>query len=498
MKLPIFKAFHLSLIVIGLLFLSTSAVQAQQIMQDDDQDGMDDTWESNNGLDASDQSDAWLDLDDDAVINLFEFQLGSDPNDGASPVAINANPAGDLDVMIEALTEPTLIRVTSGTYEPDVDYFKGAGIEDAPINVMIQGGWNEDFTVRDTDMHQALFTDTASGRILDFFFSTGSSTVIVDGITFTDGAALFVTTSDSSFAAVSLHNVRATDYLDMGSLVGTINIDTQDSSAIDFNIIRSLTANNEGSVFLTATGTSHIDGNVLHTVLTNNLAKDISSFATGFDVVALDEASIAIDITNSVVWGNHLEILGGDIRAINDVTVDASHSVIGQVSEFPVGNFVAGEMVLDEDPLFADAASGDYHLMPESNLINNGKDVGLPFYGSAPEIGLYEIIESSTSIDDETNLLTEVFTVEPPFPNPFQTSTSFVLQVQQPTSVVVSVYDILGREVRSFPEVSHAKGQFTYAWDGKSNSGSDLPAGIYFVRTHAGDTVHLRRVVLLP
>ncbi|GAA5525482.1 hypothetical protein Maes01_02052 [Microbulbifer aestuariivivens] len=46
---------------------------------DDDNDGMPDVWESQHGLDRLSAADATLDLDGDALSNLEEFQVGTDP-----------------------------------------------------------------------------------------------------------------------------------------------------------------------------------------------------------------------------------------------------------------------------------------------------------------------------------------------------------------------------------------------------------------------------------
>ena len=47
---------------------------------DDDNDGMTDVWEMENGLNSLNASDATLDADNDNHNNLAEFNAGSDPN----------------------------------------------------------------------------------------------------------------------------------------------------------------------------------------------------------------------------------------------------------------------------------------------------------------------------------------------------------------------------------------------------------------------------------
>jgi len=46
----------------------------------------------------------------------------------------------------------------------------------------------------------------------------------------------------------------------------------------------------------------------------------------------------------------------------------------------------------DVNPAFVDYAGGDYHLAPGSPAIDAGIDVGLDYFGLAPDIGMYEVI----------------------------------------------------------------------------------------------------------
>ena len=57
---------------------------------DDDNDGMPDAFETANGFDPTDPSDAELDADGDRFTNLEEFKEGTDPQDPRShpPIAM--------------------------------------------------------------------------------------------------------------------------------------------------------------------------------------------------------------------------------------------------------------------------------------------------------------------------------------------------------------------------------------------------------------------------
>lgn len=58
----------------------------------------------------------------------------------------------------------------------------------------------------------------------------------------------------------------------------------------------------------------------------------------------------------------------------------------------------AGENTLSSDPMFVDAAAGDFTIADTSPAVNNGVDVGLAYNGTAPDMGAYEtsVVQSLT------------------------------------------------------------------------------------------------------
>ncbi len=68
-----------SVIKTGSLYLLQVSLEQGASLIDTDNDGMTDYWETLHGLAMDDPSDALLDLDNDNLTNLLEFQLGSNP-----------------------------------------------------------------------------------------------------------------------------------------------------------------------------------------------------------------------------------------------------------------------------------------------------------------------------------------------------------------------------------------------------------------------------------
>lgn len=56
------------------------------------------------------------------------------------------------------------------------------------------------------------------------------------------------------------------------------------------------------------------------------------------------------------------------------------------------------------DPLFVNAANGDFHLQSNSPCIDQGIDVGLPFHGLAPDLGAYEYVTDDGPPNPPTGL----------------------------------------------------------------------------------------------
>ena len=66
---------------------------------------------------------------------------------------------------------------------------------------------------------------------------------------------------------------------------------------------------------------------------------------------------------------------------------------------------------------------------------------------------------------------------------------------QQP--VDVGLYDMAGRRVRMLASGSQASGQYTVTWDGRSDAGSLLSPGVYFLRARVAGALNTSRVIFI-
>jgi hypothetical protein len=112
------------------------------------------------------------------------------------------------------------------------------------------------------------------------------------------------------------------------------------------------------------------------------------------------------------------------------------------------------------------------------DAINNG--VSIPTRPDCEETG-------GTSTNDDVSEVDGSGSVElyRPMPNPFSNMTSFAYSVSGEGSagVDITVFDVAGRQIRKLVSGPQTAGVHTVSWDGRSDQGTQVTRGMYFVRT---------------
>ena len=88
-------------------------------------------------------------------------------------------------------------------------------------------------------------------------------------------------------------------------------------------------------------------------------------------------------------------------------------------------------------------------------------------------------------------------TLRGPTPNPFQRGTTLVLGLTQGARVNVSIYDVIGRHVRTLLDRDLAAGSQYVGWDGKDELGRSAGRGLYFYRVAAQGHVQVRKLLVV-
>lgn len=83
------------------------------------------------------------------------------------------------------------------------------------------------------------------------------------------------------------------------------------------------------------------------------------------------------------------------------------------------------------------------------------------------------------------------------YPNPFRGTTRIRFALEDAAGVRVDVFDVSGRRIRNLFDDWVASGSHDIDWDGRSDSGDGLPAGIYFCRIRTDRELATRALLLL-
>ena len=90
------------------------------------------------------------------------------------------------------------------------------------------------------------------------------------------------------------------------------------------------------------------------------------------------------------------------------------------------------------------------------------------------------------------------FGLLPSYPNPFNPTTTITYSPENDTRVVLAVYDVSGRLVRTLADHRCDAGSLhQVVWDGTGDGREQLPSGVYLLRLLNGTSAETRKLVLL-
>ena len=225
-------------------------------------------------------------------------------------------------------------------------------------------------------------------------------------------------------------------------------------------------------------------------ILTNCLA--VKNRNRGFDQNSNTGGSITIlncsayenDDADFGFWESpKTSIIRNCVSYLGDVSISAADD---KVNSWNFGNIT----ITDADFLSVDYTELLRHRKPdgslpdidfmklsaESQLINKGVEVGLPFNGPAPDLGAFESAESTDAVDE---ISTDDLSVLQSFPNPFSNQVSISYFLEDNANVSLTVVNISGQTVAVLLNERQSPGNYQLEWDGSSTSGDLLPNGIY-------------------
>ena len=93
--------------------------------------------------------------------------------------------------------------------------------------------------------------------------------------------------------------------------------------------------------------------------------------------------------------------------------------------------------------------------------------------------------------------LPTVYAIHQNYPNPFNPTTQIKYDLPEDALVTISIYDLMGRSIKSLVNSNQSAGYRSIQWNANNNLGEPVSAGMYIYTIQAGDFVDTKKMILL-
>jgi hypothetical protein len=95
------------------------------------------------------------------------------------------------------------------------------------------------------------------------------------------------------------------------------------------------------------------------------------------------------------------------------------------------------------------------------------------------------------------HFIPEVFALHQNYPNPFNPTTQIKYDLPEDAMVSITIYDIMGRSIKSLVNSQQTAGYRSIQWNATNNLGEPISAGMYIYMIQAGEFRQTKKMVLL-
>lgn len=138
------------------------------------------------------------------------------------------------------------------------------------------------------------------------------------------------------------------------------------------------------------------------------------------------------------------------------------------------------------------------HSLPEGTYVWSVQAIDQGYAASAwSEEQSFRVTDGGgklTRVEEEVRTTTML---QAGYPNPFTQEITIPFTLKEPSSVEISIYNILGSRVERLLSESLMSGTHHVQWTGTDERGAAVAAGLYLVRLNAGGVQHVQHVTLI-
>lgn len=201
-------------------------------------------------------------------------------------------------------------------------------------------------------------------------------------------------------------------------------------------------------------------------------------------------------------YASNMKVLNVDKRGKDEVMICIDQHVIILKFNGSVNHHTYEVFYVKRNDLAFNGRNSVFYGATMYDVTNDGKeDIVIHLDDIITNVGMRLftfIYKADFSVDvNEPDPLPEKFDLYPNYPNPFNPATTIKFSMPERSFVLLKVYNILGKEIKTLLEKELSPGSHTIDWEAKDSNGELLPSGVYLIKFTAGKYTHSVKAVLL-
>ena len=196
---------------------------------------------------------------------------------------------------------------------------------------------------------------------------------------------------------------------------------------------------------------------------------------------------------------------GEEVESYEGVLVKMENVTISQVDQYDIKitDETGSEVIIDDDMLYTYAEIDEGGAFLGELVVGQELDYVMGIFNYS--FGTYKVqirnlgdLGATVAIHDDVQVNPYTYALHDNFPNPFNPETQIRFSMGGQENVTLTIYDIMGRRVRSLINgESYSSGFHVINWDGKDNVGQKVASGMYIYRISAGDFIADKKMLLV-
>jgi hypothetical protein len=232
----------------------------------------------------------------------------------------------------------------------------------------------------------------------------------------------------------------------------------------------------------------------------NNVWRDprIDDILGDFDLANGDSVAIAplFDAAFASRIDEATAVFSEELNFVQDVTID---SILPELEIYVGGTlgFSHSAFIFRTDEL-ADGVNMNYGTTAQSyTAAAGGFPLGdLNWYPTEKQAWIAAGMPI-TSVENENPGTPETFRLSQNYPNPFNPTTRIAYAVGKNSPVKLTVYNLMGQEIKTLVNRNQVAGEYEAEWDGTDAKGLKVASGVYVYRLETSAQVLSNKMVLL-